>query len=146
MGGNRSGLAGFYGANSGPLPFTFGRLPFQNYDVIKVFLGAQLLTQSANPGQKQPGELPDFSRFSWKSENRAVYPISPEAKEQCQAAAQLAAEGRTDEAIQRYREVLAADASNALALSSLAWFLATAGKPELRNGTEAVQLAPGRFN
>ena len=103
-----------------------------------------MVTALAKSGEKQPGELPDFSRYSWEVENRpdqAIHPISPESKEQCRVASQLAAEGRTEHAIQQYRAVLDTDAANPLALSSLAWILATTDKLELRSGPEAVRLA-----
>ena len=37
IGGDRDGLAGFYSANTGPLPFTFGKPAYQSYDFVKVF-------------------------------------------------------------------------------------------------------------
>jgi predicted Zn-dependent protease len=51
------------------------------------------------------------------------------------------AEGKFEEVIQYYREELNADSNNPVVLNNLAWILATADKPGLRNGKEAVQLA-----
>jgi Flp pilus assembly protein TadD len=58
-----------------------------------------------------------------------------------QLASQLAGEGKIEAAIQNYRQALAVDSNNPVALNNLAWTLATANKPELRDGQEAVRLA-----
>jgi len=48
---------------------------------------------------------------------------------------------RPSEAINRYRRALELDTNSAPALNNLAWWLATASDPGLRNGGEAVRLA-----
>jgi Tfp pilus assembly protein PilF len=70
-----------------------------------------------------------------------MFLCKPEAMQQIQLASQLNADGKVEEAIQHHREALNADSNNPVVLNSLAWMLATASKPELRNGKEAVQLA-----
>ncbi len=50
-------------------------------------------------------------------------------------------QGRWDLAAWDYEQVLRRDADNITALNNLAWILATAPQPQLRNGTRAVQLA-----
>jgi cytochrome c-type biogenesis protein CcmH/NrfG len=49
--------------------------------------------------------------------------------------------GRNAEAIAHYRRVLVIEPDSANALNNLAWLLATAADPGLRNGDEAVRLA-----
>ena len=49
--------------------------------------------------------------------------------------------GQKAEAIAHYRRVLAIEPNSAIAMNNLAWLLATAANPALRNGSEAVQLA-----
>ena len=49
--------------------------------------------------------------------------------------------GRTREAVVQYREALRLNPNMAGALNNLAWILATSSDGQLRNGTEAVQLA-----
>ena len=58
-----------------------------------------------------------------------------------QLAGQLEDEGTIPEAIQNYRQALAVDSNNPEALNNLALILATADKPKLRDGREAVRLA-----
>ena len=58
-----------------------------------------------------------------------------------QLAGQLVGEGRIEAAIQTYRQALAVDSNNPVVLNNLAWILATASKPELCDGQEAVRLA-----
>jgi protein O-mannosyl-transferase len=53
----------------------------------------------------------------------------------------LVKDGRPREAIARYREALQLQPDWPEALKNCAWLLATQNDPELRNGTEAVQLA-----
>jgi protein O-mannosyl-transferase len=59
----------------------------------------------------------------------------------CGLAAALGAQGRVPEAIEQYRAALRAQPDLPEALNNLAWILATAAEPSLRNGTEAVVLA-----
>ena len=58
-----------------------------------------------------------------------------------QLAGQLEDEGKIEAAIQNYRQALAVDSNNPEVLNNLALILATANKPELRDGQEAVRLA-----
>ena len=53
----------------------------------------------------------------------------------------LAQKGRLAEAIAEYRTALREQPDQPQALNDLAWFLATAFEPRLRNGAEAVELA-----
>ena len=51
------------------------------------------------------------------------------------------AKGRVRDAISQYRDALRISPDNVVAQSNLAWLLATAADPSLRNGSEAVLLA-----
>jgi hypothetical protein len=141
MGGDEGGLAGFHGANFGPLPFIFGRPSPQPYDIVRVFLRMHYNSKPANQPEMPAGAVPDFPHISCEVENKAVPPINSESLNQTQAAGRLAAEGKMEEAVQACREALNLEADNPEALSRLAWILTTADSPELRNGGEAVQLA-----
>jgi len=140
MGGTENG-AGFYGANWGPVPFASGKLPFQDYYVVRVFSRVQYNTQPANPREVQAGDVPSFSGISFRAENAVTFASQPEVMNQARLAAQLKTEGKIEEAIQQYRNTLSMDSNNPVVLNNLARILATADKPELRNGKEAVQLA-----
>ena len=141
MGRTENGAAGFYGANWGPVPFTIGKLPFQDYYVVKVFSRVQYNTQPANLRGVQAGDVPSFSSLSFRAENTVTFTSQPEVMNQARLAAQLKTEGKIEEAIQQYRNALSMDSNNPVVLNNLARILATADKPELRNGKEAVQLA-----
>jgi hypothetical protein len=141
IGGTKGAAAGFYGANWGPVPFAIGKVPNQIYYVIKVFRGTIFNAQPANRREVQDGDLPDFPGISGLIENETVLPLNPEAMKQFQIASQLEAEGKVAEAIQRYRKGLAVDSNNPVPLNNLAWILASASRPELRKGEEAVRLA-----
>ncbi len=141
MGGTTKERAGFYGANWGPVPFTIGKLPPQDYFVVKVFSRVQYNSQPANPREVQAGNLPSFSNISFSAEDKERFPWKLEAIKQDQLASQLEADGKVEEAMQRYREVLNMDSNNPVVLNDLAWILATASNSELRNGGEAVRLA-----
>jgi 4-amino-4-deoxy-L-arabinose transferase-like glycosyltransferase len=140
-GSAKSGAAGFYGADMGPVPFAIGRLPMQDYFVVKVFSRIQFNMQPANPQEALAGDVPDFRDFSGTYEHNLIFREGPEVSRQTQLAIQLETDGRIEEAIQHYREALNVDSNNPVVLNNLAWILATASKPELRNGEEAVQLA-----
>jgi serine/threonine-protein kinase len=88
----------------------------------------QFDSQPANRREIQDGDVPSF-------------PMIPEAVKQFQVASQLEANGKIEEAIQRYRNALNMDSNNPVALNNLAWILATTDKLELRNGEEAMRLA-----
>ncbi len=141
MGSTDTEAAGFYGANFGPVPFAIGKPPVQVYYVVKVFSQVQFNTQPANPREVQAGGLPSFPHNSALVKNKSVFPMNSEAMTQIQVASQSEADGRVEEAIQQYRQILEVDSNNALALDHLAGILATTRKPELRDGKEAVQLA-----
>jgi tetratricopeptide (TPR) repeat protein len=141
MGASATGAAGFYGANFGPVPFAIGRPPHQDYFVLKVFSQVQFDAQPANPREVQAGDVPDFHKTHYSAENRVMFPWKPEALEIAKLASQLEEDGRVAEAIQHYREALTVDPDNPVILNNLARILATADKPELCNGEEAVQLA-----
>jgi Flp pilus assembly protein TadD len=53
----------------------------------------------------------------------------------------LLQQGKVDEAIAQYRQALEIKPDDLGALNNLAWLLATAPAPSLRNGAEAVALA-----
>ena len=144
MGGSASGMAGFHGANFGPVPFIFGRLPLQAYDLVEVFGRIQCNSQPNNPREVQAGDQPGYSSFSFFTfpmEKTNAFAAPPEVLEQVRLATQLDAAGKVNEAIPQYRKVLDLDANNTVALNNLALILATTDKPGLRNGEEAVQLA-----
>jgi hypothetical protein len=141
MGGTENGVAGFYGANWGPVPFIFGKLPDQFFFVVKVFSRLQWNSQPDNPREVQAGEVPSFPNVSFQAENAMTFAGQPEVMNQVKLAAQLETAGKTKEAIQQYRNVLSMDSNNPVVLNNLAWLLATTDKPELRNGAEAMQFA-----
>jgi tetratricopeptide (TPR) repeat protein len=139
-GDTKSTAAGFYGADLGPVPFAIGRLPGQIYFVVKVFFRAQYDTQPVNPREVQAGGVPGFNNLSY-SAGREIMDLKPVTIREARLAAQSEAEGKIAEAIQYYRRALEVDSNNPVVLNNLAWILASASKPELRNGEEAVQLA-----
>jgi len=136
-----SSAAGFYGADSGPVPFAFGRLPDQVYYVVKVFSTVQYCTQPANWREVQAGGVPSFTNTSCSIKGNLSLRLNPEAAAKLQLASQCKADGKIEEAIQHYREASDVDSNNPIVLNNLAWLLAAADRPELRNGKEAVQLA-----
>jgi len=68
-----------------------------------------------------------------------LHPDHVEARKELANA--FAKQGRTREAIQQYEEVLARRADWAEPLNNLAWLLATAPDPNLRDGARALRLA-----
>ena len=142
MGTTANGAAGFYGASWGPVPFAIGKLPHQDYHLVKVFVPVQYNTQPANPREVQAGDVPSFSAVpSVKIDGDTCPGEKPEAKQQVQLARQFASDGNYEEAVRHYRKALDEDPDDPVALNDLAWTLATASQPELRNGEEAVRLA-----
>ncbi len=141
MGASENEAAGFYGANFGPVPFVIGTPPLQNYTIVRMFCRLQFNTQPANPRAMQAGDMPSLSKISGFVEGNLSFPTNPETMTQVQLASRYENEGKIEEAIQCYREALNVDSNNPVVLNNLAWLLATASKPELRNGEEAVQLA-----
>jgi tetratricopeptide (TPR) repeat protein len=143
MGDPDSGAAGFYNAVWGPVPFAIGKIPQQDYYVVKVFSFVQFISQPTNWRKALPGQAPDghySTRVTANKTNELIFSVSQEATKQFQIASQFQNEGNLEAAIQHYCESLLAEPNNPVVLNNLAWILAT-GKPELRNGKEAVQLA-----
>jgi len=144
MGGTEKGTAGFYGANLGPVPFSIGKPPVQLYYFVRVDSRIQYDSKPDNEQEAQAGDLPSFSRISSRSSQTEDVGRStghPEVAAQVQLAIQLDTDGKTAEAITKYRNVLSLDSNNLEALNNLAFILATADKSGLRNGEEAVQFA-----
>lgn len=141
MGGTENGVAGFYGANWGPVPFAFGKLPTQPYDLVRVFSRVQFNTQPANPQEVEAGDVPSFTTVSTSIKGDSSFPVNSEAMTRIQLATRCENEGKIEEAIQYYRQALDVDSNNPVVLNNLAWILAATSKPELRNGEEAVQFA-----
>ena len=136
-----SSAAGFYSASWGPVPFALGRLPPQEFFLLKVYSEIQFNTQPLNPEKVRAGDTPVFGEFSAVSADNAAAPLDPEAEKQCLMADQLAADGRTQEAIQLYRRALVSDPENPALLNNLAWMLATAVSSGAGDHQEAVELA-----
>ena len=141
MASNGRSTAGFYDANSGPIPFGLGGVPAQDYFVLKVFTPVQYRTPPGNPQEVLAGDVPGFPSIAFEAKNEITFPEPAEAAREAAQAAQLAARGNIDEALQHYRTALKLAPENPIRLNDLAWMLATAGKPEWRNGEEAVRLA-----
>jgi tetratricopeptide (TPR) repeat protein len=134
--------AGFYSADFGPVPFVIGKLPPQDYFVAKIFSRAQFKTQPVNREEVEAGGVPDFSKLAISAERQtALQTALADDFKQAEAGVRLEEEGKAAEAVQAYRQALRTDPDNPVVLNNLAWILATASRPELRNGEEAVQLA-----
>jgi hypothetical protein len=136
------GAAGFYDANWGPIPFAIGKLPRQEYFVVKVFSELQFhnYNQSATRPEASANDAPGLSNSSQPT-NVPAFQVNLEMEEQVQLAFRLEAAGKLEAAIQQYRKALDVNSTNAILLNNLAWILATSDKPGLRDGKEAVQLA-----
>jgi tetratricopeptide (TPR) repeat protein len=141
MKSDKHSAAGFYTADWGPVPFAAGGLPGQFYFVVKVFSRVQFNSQPVNPQAVRAGDVPNFSRFFCKADNKPTFPMKSEVATYLQLAGQLEGEGKIEAAIQTYRQALDMDSNNPVVLNNLAWILTTANKPELRDGQEAVRLA-----
>jgi tetratricopeptide (TPR) repeat protein len=133
--------AGFYGADSGPVPFAIGKLPSQLYYVVKVFFQVQFKSQPINPQEVWAGDVPNIPHYSCKVDNKTTFPMKSEGTMHFQLASRLVGKGKMAEAIQNYRQALDVDSNNPVVLYNLAWILTAASKPELRDGQEAVRLA-----
>ncbi len=137
-----SEAAGFYSADIGPVPFAIGKLPLQDYFVAKIFSRVQFKTQPINRREVEAGGVPDFSKLAISTERQTAFQAAMAAAyEQALPGSRLERDGKIAEAIQCYRGVLRTTPDNPVALNNLAWLLATARQPELRNGEEAVRLA-----
>ncbi len=140
-GGTERGAAGFYDANWGPVPFALGGFPTQEYYVLKVFFPLQWNSQPAGREKLRPGEVPSFPKFTCLADGRMTFDWQPESLAQVRLARQYEASGKLEAAVQCYRKAVEMDSNNPAALNILAWMLATTGKPDLRQGQEAVELA-----
>jgi hypothetical protein len=141
VGGDADGPAGFHSAIAGPLPFAFGKPTFQNYFVLKAFSRVEFISVPANPEEVRAGAVPYFPNTSTKVYNSPIYSLKPETMQRIHDARQLAKQGHFQESFQRYNQLFTEEPDNPLALIDVAWILATAEKPELRNGPRAVQMA-----
>ncbi len=121
--GAPSAAGGFYSSLLGPTPFAVGKAEPHVYFVVKVLSRVSFNTPPAPP---QPVPFP---------------PAKPGADEEIQRADQSQTDGDVQAAIQHYRKALEMDPDNPMVLNNLAWILATADEPELRDGREAVRLA-----
>ncbi|MGO9480007.1 MAG: glycosyltransferase family 39 protein [Limisphaerales bacterium] len=135
---NPSSAGAFYSSSLGPLPFAIGGLSPHTYGIVKVLSQIQYHSRPANQMAVQAGAIPFYTDLSY---TQTALPETPGSAEDIQRAGQFEAAGEVEKAIQLYRKILEADANNPVALNNLAWILATAGKPGLRDGKAAVQLA-----
>ena len=135
------GAAGFYGANWGPIPFVIGGIPRQTYFVVKVCVPVQMDSKAINLPVGKIDDVPNIPKISCAVGDSLPFPSTPESRAQLQMAETDEADGRTEQAIAHYRQAADLAPDNPEALDRLAWLLATAGNPRLRNGAEAVQLA-----
>ena len=133
--------AGFYTADDGPLPFAVGVPQAQEYFVVKVLSPVQYQSQPVNAREMLAGAVPSFPKPSYVVTNPPAVADDPAAKAQIKAAGDLQMDGQEAAAIQRYQSALEIQANNPEALSRLAWLLATARQPDLRDTRKAVQLA-----
>jgi tetratricopeptide (TPR) repeat protein len=139
-GGGDDGPAGFYSAINGLLPFAFGKLT-ENYSVVKSFLTVQFNSSPANPEAVRAGAVPDFPSRSWNIDKHPIYSLKPEVWQRIRDARQLARQGNIQAALQLYDQLLKQDPDDPLALIDVAWILATAEQPHVRNGLAAVKMA-----
>jgi len=139
--GTESGAGGFYSADLCPIPFRVGGIPPHTYCAFKVLSRVQFNSQPANLREVQAGAGPVFTNFSFSGGDKFVFHMKPGAAGQIQLAGQSEKDGSLEEAIGHYRKALDLDSNNPVVLNNLAWILATAGNPALRNGQEAVQLS-----
>jgi hypothetical protein len=139
--GTESEAGGFNSSILCPIPYGVGGIPPHTYCVVKVFNRVQFNTQPANLREVPAGAVPVFTNLSFSVADKLVFSAKPGAMEQIQLAGQSEKEGSLAAAIQHYRKALDMDSNNPVALNNLAWILATAGNPALRNGDEAVQLS-----
>jgi len=137
---NGRSAAGFYTSDWGPVPFALGPLPPQEYFVVKVYSRVQFHSLPANPKEVADGQVPSYPTFDYSMEGKP-FSGKPELNKQIDAAYQFQQDGKLEEAMRRYREILKVDTNNPAVLNNLAWILAVGNQPELRNSKQAVQLA-----
>lgn len=141
QGSSTHGSAGFYTSDWGPVPFVFEKNPLQEYFIARVFSRVQYKSEPDNPKEVQAGAVPSFSHLAYAMDEGPTFPLNPAATEPIRAASRFEKDGKIEEAIQQYTDVLQIDSNNPVALNNLALIRATAANPRLRNGKEAVRLA-----
>lgn len=141
FGGTERGAAGFYDANWGPVPFALGGIPSLEYYVFKVFSPVLWRSQPFDRGKLRPGNVPSFPQVTCLASERMKLQWQPGLLAQFRLAGKYEAEGKLEAAIQCCRKAMEMDSNNPAVLSTLAWMLATTGKPDLRQRQEAVELA-----
>lgn len=140
-GANSYGLAGFYGADNGPVPFVIGRSQL-SFFVAKVMCAVKYHTRPANEQEVvQYGAVPAFPKIDSSMKVELPPPDKPTVLKELRAAEKSQQAGQTADAVRSYRKVLNGNPNNAEALNNLAWMLTTASDPRQRNGAEAVKLA-----
>lgn len=129
-GTSRYGLAGFYDADWGPVPFTIGEAD-PGYLVAKIFTKVQYPLE-ANGGTNNVPAAADASMAT---------PSNTNAARQIQLAEQSESRGEIGDAVEHYHNALNLDPDNIEALNNLSWILSSTSGPSLHNGGEALQLA-----
>jgi tetratricopeptide (TPR) repeat protein len=119
---HRARAAGFYSSIFGVLPFAFGPVPEEKYELISP---SDLGTALYRLGQIDEAVRlrPAYSEALWAM------------------ASTLDGQGEYEEAIRFYRAALKAQPEQAGILNNLAWLLASCPEAASRNGPEAVRLA-----
>ncbi|HEX3626366.1 MAG TPA: glycosyltransferase family 39 protein [Verrucomicrobiae bacterium] len=139
-GANEYGLAGFYGADNGPVPFVIGDSK-QSFFIAKVLSAVKYHTHPANEREVvQNGAVPAFPKIASSVKIEPPPSEIPAIQKEIELAEQLQQAGKTADAVKTYRQALDSDPNNAEALNNLAWILTTANDPSIRNGAEAVRL------
>jgi 4-amino-4-deoxy-L-arabinose transferase-like glycosyltransferase/tetratricopeptide (TPR) repeat protein len=132
---------GFYSSVIAPVPFAVGKVAPHFYCIVRVLSKVQFNTQFANPRETLKGALLAAAPISCSVEPEPGYPVKPAVAGEMRLANRSQMDGDIQEAIQHYRKALDMDSNDPVVLNNLAWILATAAKPGLRNGQEAVRLA-----
>lgn len=140
-GSSTMGSAGFYTSDDGPLPFSFGGLPTQEFLVVKVFSQLQYQTKPDNAAAILAGALPGFSHTSYSLTEVPPPPDNPVAAEEARKGMDSENAGHAEEAIAHYQTALNSDSNNIVALTQLAHLRATVAQTELRDSKQAVELA-----
>jgi tetratricopeptide (TPR) repeat protein len=136
-----SGAGGFYSSLLAPVPFAVGEVDPHTYCIVKVFSKVQFNAQPVNRLEMQTGALPIYTNVSFSAGDKLGYPLKSGVAGEMQLADRSQMDGDFQGAIQHYRNALNLDANNPVVLNNLAWMLATAREPGLRDGREAVRLA-----
>ena len=140
-GRSQFGLAGFYGADVGPVPFVIGDST-QSFFIAKVLTTVKYHGQPANEREVvQNGAVPRFQGADCSVKIEPRSPEKPDVQKEIQAAEMFQRAGQAADAVRCYRKALEGNPNNAEALNNLAWILTTASDPQLRDGAGAVQLA-----